>query len=75
MPSLKAQKSSAHFPETDQEFRKVMADQAIDWPKVLTVGDEIHLPVTVPTAIHSLAIGHGAVVPGSLSAHRPTRTA
>ena len=24
-------KSSAHFPETDQEFRKVMADHAIDW--------------------------------------------
>lgn len=24
-------KSSAHFPETEQEFRKVLADQAIDW--------------------------------------------
>jgi hypothetical protein len=24
-------KSSAHFPETEQEFRKVMADHAIDW--------------------------------------------
>src|SRR5467141_821878 len=24
-------KSSAHFPETDQEFRKVMADHTIDW--------------------------------------------